>query len=119
MFGKCPGILPYFMSREFLDSVVFSSVFQVDGILLVLLFLFLFVFYGCRCLYCRLYTCSLAVCVLVGFNSKQENERCQFSFASLSCIQFCRLHVDSINYKKLAFGSNQVIVIHTILNITE
>lgn len=65
-------------------------------------------FSSCRCLYCLLCTCSLAVCVLVivGFNSKQENKHCRFSFVSLSCIQFCRLDVDSINYKKLAFGFN-------------
>ena len=66
-----------------------------------------YLFSSCLFLYCLLCTCSLAVCVLVvGFNLKQENKHCRFSFVSLSCIQFCRLDVDSINYKKLAFGFN-------------
>ena len=65
-------------------------------------------FSSCLYLYCLLCTCSLAVCVLVivGLNSKQENKRYRFSFASLSCIQFCKLDADSISYKKLAFGFN-------------
>ena len=49
---------------------------------------------------------SLSLWVLIQNQKKKKKSAPRFSFASLSCVKFCRLDVNSVNYKKLAFGFN-------------
>ena len=110
MFGICPDILPYFLSREFPESVVRGPGLNCFTCVVSYRFcsFYFCLFSSCGCFFCLFCTYSLAACVLVivGFNSKQKMSAARFSFASLPCIKFWRLDVDSINYKKLAFGFN-------------
>lgn len=89
MVGICPGILPYFLSRELLDSVVFSPFSPVAGWCPIGFALSMFVYFlavvVCIVFFVLAYWLSVSLSLWVLIRNKKMSPA-RFSFTSLSCI---------------------------------